>query len=58
MKTKNTARFILFTLTLSAMLLSACSGAGVPVTGDDSKGNGLPSTPVNEDNSNSSGSGD
>ena len=58
MKTKNTARFILFTLTLSAMLLSACSGVGVPVTGDNSNANGSPSTPVIVDNGNNSNSND
>src|SRR5215207_5470789 len=52
MKTKITTRFILFTLTLSAMLLSACSGVNIPVTGDNSNVNGSPSTPVFVDNGN------
>ena len=56
MKTKNTARFILFTLTLSAMLLSACSGVNIPVTGDNSNVNSSPSTPAIVDNGNSSNS--
>src|SRR5688572_10790347 len=50
MKTKNTARFILFTLTLSAMLLSACSGT--PATGDNSNVNGSPVTPFIVDTGN------
>src|SRR5687768_15119980 len=50
MKTKNTTRFILFTLTLSVMLLSACSGVNIPVTGDNSNVNDSPSTPVIVDN--------
>jgi len=58
MKTKNTARFILFTLLLSAMLLSACSAVGVPVTGDNSNVNGPPATGVVDDNGNSSNSND
>jgi hypothetical protein len=58
MKTKNTTRFILFTLILSAMLLSACSGVGVPVTGDNSNVNGSPATAVVDDNANSSNSND
>jgi len=56
MKTKNTTRFILFTLILSAMLLSACSAA--PATGDNSNVNGSPSTPIIVDTGNSSNSND
>src|SRR5688500_16034780 len=56
MKTKNTTRFILFTLTLSAMLLSACSGVNIPVTGDNSNVNDSPSTPVIVDNGNNANS--
>lgn len=57
MKTKNTARFILFTLTtLSAVLLSACSAA--PATGDNSNLNGSPVTPIIVDTGNSSNSND
>ena len=56
MKTKHTTRFILFTLTLCAMLLSACSGAGIPVTGDNSNVNGAPATPVIGDNGNNANS--
>src|SRR6185503_19867907 len=58
MKTKNTARFILFTLLLSAMLLSACSAVGVPVTGDNSNVNGPPAAGVVDDNGNTSNSND
>ncbi|HZJ24507.1 MAG TPA: hypothetical protein VFD54_14410, partial [Anaerolineales bacterium] len=56
MKTKNTTRFILLTLTLSAMLLSACSGVNIPVTGDNSNVNDSPSTPVIVDNGNNANS--
>ena len=56
MKTKNTARFILFTLTLSAMLLSACSGT--PATGDNSDVNGSPVTPFIVDTGNNANSND
>ena len=57
MQTKNTARFILFTLTLSAMLLSACSAAPA-IGGDNSNGNGSPVTPIIVDNGNNSNSND
>ena len=57
MKTKNTARFILLTLTLSAILLSACSAAPA-IGGDNSNGNGSPVTPIIVDNGNNSNSND
>ena len=56
MKSNNTTCFILYTLTLSAMLLSACSGVSVPVTGDNSNVNGSPSTPGIVDNGNNANS--
>jgi len=57
MKTKNTARFSLFTLILYAMLLSACSAA--PAVGaDNSNENGSPATPIIVDTGNSSNSND
>ena len=57
MQTKNTACFILFTLTLPAMPLSACS-APPAIGGDNSNGNGSPVTPIIVDNGNNSNSND
>jgi hypothetical protein len=53
---KTTTRFLLFLLTLSVILLSACSGAPSPSAGDDSNVNdsSVP-TVVLDDNANSSG---
>lgn len=52
---KNTPRFLLFLLTLSAILLSACNGAPSPSIGDDSNVNDSSVTPVVvDDNGNSS----
>src|SRR3972149_5393048 len=61
---KNTPRFLLFVLTLSVILLSACSGMPSPSTGEDSNANGSSATPVvvddngNDANSNEANSND
>ena len=52
---KNTPRFLLFLLTLSVILLSACNGAPLPSIGEDSTVNDSSVTPVVvDDNGNSS----
>ena len=52
---KNTPRFLLFLLTLSVILLSACNGVPSPSIGDDSNVNDSSVTPVVvDDNGNSS----
>jgi hypothetical protein len=52
---KNTPRFLLFLLTLSVILLSACNGAPSPAIGEDSNVNDSSVTPVVvDDNGNSS----
>jgi uncharacterized protein DUF5666 len=55
---KNTTRFLQSVLTLSLILLSACSNVQPPSTGDDSNANGSISTPFVDDNGNSSNSND
>ena len=56
---KNTPRFLLFVLTMSVILLSACSGTPSSPAGDDSNAKGSSATPVVlDDNGNSSNSND
>lgn len=63
MKTKHTTRFILFTLTLFAMLLSACRGVGVPSTpvivdnGNNASSNVNSNDANSNDNTNTNGNG-